>query len=221
MALLPWDVNQLLGGATRILRAPLSEPVPADISEIIGMEDPYDPVGTWVDFGATREGASYNRSIDEEGLEIQQVTGAVLTEITEVVRTVNLSIAEIKAEHLQIIEEAPAVDAVAAAAFKSAQQKVAFGSINDLTQYRIAFIAQRNRQSGEVTESDGTTVRGRLVCGVLYRAQITADDVEVPLEKGELAHAPVAFQGFPEPGQPENQDFGAWFTEDAGTIAAV
>lgn len=220
MSLFPWDDQELLAGRTRVLRAPMTEPIPTGIHSIIDMESPYDPVGTWEDFGAAREGASYSRGIESSGYEIQQVSGEIFEEITQVNRSVAFSIAEMKPEHFQIIEEGTDPTAVAAAAGRSAQTAVKFGSITDLTRYRIAFIAQRLKPSGLVIESGvGALERGRLVCGVLLSASISADATEIPLEKGALVHAPVTFNGFPIPGQPDGEETGIWLTEAAGTIA--
>lgn len=46
MALRPYDINNLVAGAVRVLYAPTSEPVPVDIADIIAMTDPYAPVGS-------------------------------------------------------------------------------------------------------------------------------------------------------------------------------
>lgn len=220
MSLFPWDDQELLAGRTRILRAPFaSSTAPAGIHEVIDMESPYDPVSPWEDFGAAREGASYSRGISTEGYEIEQVDGVILEEVTDIERIVSFSVAELKAEHFQIIEEGKAPEAVAAAAGHSAQEKVAFGSITDLTPFRIAFIAQRPIDSGVVIETDASE-RGRLVMGVLHRATITSDEVEIPLEKGSLVHAPVAFKSLPVAGAATGEENGAFYTEDAGTIAA-
>ena len=124
----PYDIDHLLGGRARVLFAPTTEPLPGDISDLVDMTSPYAVNGSWEDLGATRDAASYSRSIGTEGYEIQQATGLVLEEITEVSRQLQVSIAEIKPEHLQIIEEAASVGTIAAAAGVSAQKSVEFGS---------------------------------------------------------------------------------------------
>ena len=95
-----YDIDHLLGGRARVLFAPTTEPLPGDISDLVDMTSPYAVNGSWEDLGATRDAASYSRSIGTEGYEIQQATGLVLEEITEVSRQLQVSIAEIKPEHL-------------------------------------------------------------------------------------------------------------------------
>lgn len=216
-ALKPYNINNLVVGAPRVLYAPTSQAVPTDISQIIAMTSPYAPQGAWLDFGAAKSSSSYSRDIESEGLEIQQETGAVIEEVTQVDRVLSTSIAELTPESQKIIENAPAIETVAAAAGRSAQKRLKIGSFTDLTQYRIALIGTRKIQSGTVTEPGGAT-RGRLICVTLYRTQVAADSVEEEFEKGELVEAPVDFVSFPEAGQASGQEYGTWLYEDAGTI---
>jgi hypothetical protein len=182
------------------------------------MEAPYAPATGWVDFGATKEAFSYNRAFDTAGYEIQQVPGAILEDVTTLTRSIQLSIAELMPETLKIIEEGTVAADVSAVAGAGAQDVVKFGSFLSVSQYRVAFVSRRHHGSGTVTESDATTVRGRMFMGVGYRAQITADEVSLAGTKGELAAAAVTFKFFPESDQTYGQEFGAWFLEAAGTI---
>jgi hypothetical protein len=216
----PYDLDGLLGGRARVLYAPDSQAIPVNIADVVDMTDPYPVNADWLDLGATRESASYSREIASSGYEIQQATGMVIEEITDVSRTMGVSIAEINPAHLQIIEEAAAVGTVAAAVGKSAQKQVKFGSFSDLTHYRMAFIAQRSRASGQVIEpAPGSKVRGRFVMLCLYNVTIAADSSEFEFDKGTLVHAPLTLTAFPEAGQDAGEEFGTWLTEDAGTIA--
>lgn len=217
MALRPYDINNLVAGAVRVLYAPTSEPVPVDIADIIAMTDPYAPVGSWVDFGASTETQTYSRSIESEGLEIQQESGAIIEDITDVGRTFAFDVAEIEENNLKVLEEAPSIETIAAVAGASAQKGVAVGGFTELTQYRVAFIGIRKKQSGTVTEPGGAT-RGRMVAVALYRCQLSAEESSIEFGKGNLASAGVNFTSFPESGQPEDQDVGKWLFEDSGTI---
>jgi hypothetical protein len=216
----PYDIDQLLGGAVRILYAPDSVAIPADISSVIDMETPYSAQTGWVDLGATKESFSYSRGFDVEGWEIQQLAGNVIEEITDLTRTISVSFADLRPEHLQMIENAPSVAAITAAAGRSAQEKVAFGSFNSFERFRFAFISRRPIQAGVVTESAGAGAgtRGRFFMGVAYNAQIAADEVEFEQAKGELTAAGVTFTLFPEDGEDSGEEYGAWFDETAGTI---
>ncbi len=215
----PYDLDNVLGGRARVVYAPDTEAIPTSIADIIDMTSPYEVVGDWVDLGATRDSSSYSKSIESSGYEIQQATSAVLEEITEISRQMTVSIAEIAPENLLLLEEAGAVGTVAAATLKGAQKQVKFGSFSDTTHYRMALIAQRSRSSGVVVEGAAPDERGRFVALCLYNVSLSADESEIEFDKGNLAAAPFTVTAFPEGGETGGEEYGSWFTEDAGTIA--
>jgi hypothetical protein len=220
----PYDIDNLLVGAVRILYAPTTEPIPDSIADVIGMVSPYHALTGWKDIGATKESFTYTRSFDTEGLEIQQSTSALFEEITSIARTIECSLAEFNPEVLALIEGAESTPGtVAAAANASAQKVVKFGSFSTLERFRWAFISRRNKASGLVTEPGaGGATRGRLVMGVLNQAQLASDDADIEQAKGELTAAGVKFTAFPDETVEESADnFGAWYFENEGTIAAT
>lgn len=217
----PYDINNLLSGAVSIYYGPAATTaIPVDISDVILMEAPYTVQTGWTPLGATKEPFSYSRSFDSEGLEIQQSTSVILEEVTDITRTITVSQAEFNPFGFQLMENAPSVATIAAAAGASAQKKIAFGSFTSLTRYRFAFLSRRPKAAGEVTETGGV-VRGRFVMGVAYQGQVQADEIEMEQGKGELTAVELAFTLFPETtvAQPEGQDVGFWALEDPGTIA--
>ena len=218
----PYDINQLLGGAVRILYGPAAGatpvPVPDSMDDVFAMVSPYAAKAPWVDLGATKESFTYSRGFDTSGYEIQQVAGNVIEEITDITRSIEISFADFRPEHMAMIENAPGVATVAAAAGSGAQKRVGFGSFSSPVQYRFAFVAQRPRQAGLVVEPAGGRERGRFFMGVAYLAQVAADEISFEQGKGELTGAGVTFTMFPESGQPTGQEYGAWFDETAGTI---
>jgi len=195
--------------------------IPESMDEVFAPIYPYAAQPDWIDLGATKESFSYGRSFDTAGYEIQQVAGNVIEEITDIERTIEVSLADFRPEHLQMIENAPNIATIVAAAGKSAQKKIAFGSFSSPKQYRFAFVAQRPRQAGLVIEPVTLRERGRFFMGVAYVAQVSADEVTFEQAKGELTAAGVTFTMFPAPGEPTGEEYGAWFDEDAGTIAAA
>jgi hypothetical protein len=208
----PYDIDNLVGGAVRVLYAPVSAPLPADIGDVIDMTTPYAPATPWVDFGATKESFTYTRGFDVEGFEIQQVPGAILEDITDLSRTIAVSVAELRPNLLAMIEQGTEATDVAAGTGAGAQDIVKFGSFNSVTQYRIAWISRRHQGSGTVAESASIT-RGRFFMGVGYRCQITADEIEYEGGKGELTGLGLSFKLFPEPGQTYGQEYGLWASE--------
>lgn len=214
----PYDIGNLLGGAVRILFAPLTQAIPANIADVIDMVSPYAPKTNWVEVGATKETFSAAGGFDESGYEIQQTPDQVLSEITTVTRTITVSFAELNAQNLQLIEGAPNIATLAAAAGKSAQKKVAFGSFSSRQNYRWAYISRRSIDSGVVTEP-GAKTRGRFFMGTGYRGKLAADSHTFDQNKGDLSAVGVGWTLSPEPGQAEGEEHGAYFDEQAGTIA--
>jgi|tagenome__1003787_1003787.scaffolds.fasta_scaffold20700672_3 hypothetical protein len=214
----PYDIDNLLGGAVRVLYAPTTVAAPTNIFDVIGMVSPYAPKTGWVDFGATKESFTYTRGFDTEGFEIQQVPGAILEDITDLSRTIAVSVAELRPELLQIIEQGSTPTTSAAATGKGAQSIIKYGSFNSVSQYRIAWVSRRHQGSGLVTEPGATITRGRFFMGVGYRCQITADEIEYEGAKGELTGLGLSFKLFPEPGGVYGEEYGFWASEASGTI---
>lgn len=219
------DINKLAVGPSRVVYAPTSVAVPKKLHEIVELINEagvYKLADDWIDFGAAPEGdgAGYSRGFETESLGIEQATGAIFTDITDVNRSISLNIAEIDPVNMKIVEGTSiATETIAKAKGSSAQERVPIGSVTEFDQYRVAILFQRKKQSGVVKEPDGTE-RGRLGAVVLNRCQISADDAEIEVTKGSLLSAALTLEGFPEPGEPGEKAYGGWIFESAGTIEA-
>lgn len=220
MAVFPYDLNTLLGGAARVMYAPAaSVAVPVDPDDIFAQKDPYTKRTGWENFGATKDSFTYNTGLEKSGFDIQNATGVVLEDVTSITRSVTVSVANIDKDILPIIENASSVGSVAAqAGVMSAYDEVNTGNFTSVTRYRIAFVAQRHKASGGVVEGGAVGTRGRFVVGVGLLAEISADDRALELAKGELSAIPVTFTFFPDETQTTGEEFGRWWFERAGTI---
>lgn len=216
----PYDVNEVLGGRARILIAPTTVAVPDDLSDIVDLVSPYAPKTGWEDLGATGGPAQYGRNLTVAGYNIQQSTSAVLEEPQEVTRTIAFPSAEVRPDILAMLEEAGAVETVAAAALRSPQDRVRFGTVVELSSYRLAVIGVRKEVQGAVTEPGGAK-RGRLVALVGFNCQISADNAQVAFGEGDMAQVPLSFTFHPDSTlTTSGTEFGMWLTEDSATIAA-
>ena len=72
--------------------------------------------------------------------------------------------AEIRPDIMTMVENGPGTDTVATAAGVGAHAKVPFGNIEDLVQYRMAFIGRRSKAQGVVTEP-APAARSAAGCG--------------------------------------------------------
>lgn len=219
---LPYDLNNLLGGAARVVisdDATALPSIPDSIEDVITPNDAgnYAAKAGWKDAGATVEGTNYSRDLETDGYEIEQTQGFVFEEVTEVSRTLDVSFGEITPELIRIVENAGAAGTVAATATEVAQKQIKFGSITSLEVRRVCFLAQRNKKSGIVVEADGVE-RGRFVMLCLYSVTIAAESSEVEVAKGSLTGLPCTFTAFPEDGQAQGEEWGTWLFEDAGDL---
>lgn len=238
MGFLKYDLTKLIGSGARVLYAPSSFTVPVsggaptiDLADIIDLVGPtYAPKTGWVDLGAAREGqgAQYERNIETEEWNIEQATGAVAEDVTDVPRSMTVQMAEISPAGITIVENAPASRAIAAAPASGddgagAQTAVDFGSFENLPRYRVAIIGQRRKGIGaDVTEAgNSSTTRGAFVGVVLFSCTISSENAQYELQKGQLANISLQFRAFPETTITDSQkDRGSWLFETApATIA--
>lgn len=237
MGFFKYSVAELIGSGARVLYAestytlPVSSGAPAiDLSDIIDLVGPdYNPKAGWVDIGAAREGqgASYERNIEESEQGLEQATGAVFTDITDVPRTLTFQMAQMSVDHLRkFMENAPAprdiADVPAAGvAGSSDQTAVDFGSFENLPRYRVAIIGQRRVGSGaDVTEAgNANAVRGAFVALVGFSCALTAENAQYELQKGQIANVPIQMRLLPESTVTDStRDRGTWLLEDTGGI---
>lgn len=214
----PYSLANLAVGPVRILVAKVSlvATAPTKIQDVVGMVDPYTPVANYFEFGATVNPANYSRGFTENELRIQQDKGTIDSDVTDVSRAFRFNMAEWTTAGLQIVEQAPSVDTIAAASGTGAQKGVEFGTFNELDHYRVVFIGRRRIRAGLVTEPGGAT-RARMFGVVLYDATITGDSQDTEMAQGNLMNTDVSFKAYPDsttrPGK-----HGKWLWEDAGTI---
>ena len=217
----PFDLSNLLGGRVRVLISKINtEPVtvPAQLKDIIKLESPYEAQTKWTDVGAARDSASYSRGFSSEGWSIQQVNASVLEDITDVTRSVTLSIAEVRTDLLELIEQSPGAETIVKGVGANAQKGIPFGNFSDLTRYRVAFIAQRKKKSGIVKEKTGSRERGQFVGMSNNEANITADETSIEFDKGALSAVQLTFTAYPAEGQEEGEEYGRWLLEEAGSM---
>lgn len=220
MGLNPYTVENLLGGSARILYAPVDEDVPSGLEDVFDQVGPdYDPNGEFADFGATTDGSQYERKFDSQDYDIEQTSSAVFSEITSTDRSLTVPVAEFTQASLALLEEGTE-SSHASGSGHSDQDVVEFGSIEDLTPYRVVMVGRRAKASGAVvTETASGLVRGAFVAVVFKRMTLAADSSQIELAKGKLSSIPVTFTAVPEPGEEARLSHGKWLVEQPGTIS--
>lgn len=220
----PWDEAGALTGPGRVLYAPTSVAVPADIWDIVPAvangSGEYPAKTGWIDFGLMADPPSVTHGREASGLEYQQPSGDLFSQITAVNRSATVNIAHIDASTLQVIENASAATTIAAAANESAQKKVYVGLYSSATVWRVAVLAFRPSGAATVTEPGGAT-RPPLVARVIPRCVISSDDTEINFPKGDPAAGAVTFTAESESTAPAGGEHGFWIDEQAGTISAT
>lgn len=240
MGFYKYSLTDLVGSAPRVLIAPSSVAVPvASGAPTIGIEDIIDVVGPdyepktgWIDLGGAREGsgASYSRGLEEEEWRLEQTTGAVATDITDVPRTITANISEFSPTNVRnLIENAPAERAIAGTAAagvagNAPQTAVDFGTFTELERWRVAIIGQGRAGVGaDITETgNGDHVRGPFKAIVLFSASLAAEEAEVEVSRGQPAVSAVTFRAFPESTITDTErDRGTWLHEIGPATIAI
>jgi hypothetical protein len=218
-----FDETYFVNGQGRLLFSELGTDsdvaVPAGPVDIFAQVSPYAPATGWVDLGATNAPPVYDRDVALTEWKIQQILTPVLEIPQAITRTIKMPAAEFaRPDLLQMFENADAPTAVAAATGASAYAAAPFGQFTDLNQYRVALACFQPLEAGAVVEGTDGPVRPRLVVQVFYRCSLTAESVSVTYEQAGMVAADITLKCYPEPDQPQNQEHGTYFFEDAGTI---
>lgn len=221
----PYDPAGALTGPARVLYAPITAAVPADLWDVVpAIRDgsgEYPAVGDWEDFGLAADAPSYSHSKDVEGLEYQQPAGVLFEQISDITRTITVQIAQIDPANMRIVENTQAAnEAIAADANQSALTQVRFGLYDEFVSYRVAMVGFRPSGAAVVQEPDGY-VRPPAVALILPNVRLSAEDSEITMERGEPVNAAIQFTVFPEDTLDAGEEHGYWVFETAGTIAAV
>lgn len=220
----PYDEAGALTGPARILFAPTTVAVPADIWDVIpavaDTDGEYAAETGWEDFGLTSDAATTTHGRDSSGLEYQQPVAALFQAITAINRSVTVPVAHIDERTLQVMENASAASTVAAATGQSAGKKVNVGNYSSVPQWRVVMIAYRPSGAGSVVEPSPspTGTRPPLVARVIPRCTISSDDTELSIGRGDPSGMPITFTAESEPTAPAGGEHGYWFIESAGTI---
>lgn len=220
----PYDEAGALAGPARILIAPTSVAVPADIWDVIPAlaesSGEYPAKTGWEDLGLTSDASSTSHSRDSSGLEYEQPVAALFQAITSITRSITVPMAHIDQRTLQIMENASAASTIAAATGKSAQKKINVGNYSSVPQWRVVMIAYRPSGAGTVTEPSPSPVGTRppLVARVIPRATISSDATEMSVGRGDPSGADVTFTAESEPTAAAGAEHGFWIVETAGTI---
>ena len=94
--------ENIVGGAGRLVCKPYDGTFPESIEDVIQVQSPYDLSEGWKEIGATNDGIAVSRGFDTEDFEVDQVIGAVDTDITSWTHTLEAELAENYIENRQI-----------------------------------------------------------------------------------------------------------------------
>lgn len=217
---LPHSLDNLNGAAVRALIAPIDVVAqPEKLSDIFAQRSPYTKTTGWIEVGSTAAPAQVSRNYTKAGLTIEQENGPVLEDIQENTYTVQIPMAELRAEILAIAHNS-SIEALAATATDGSATKVRFGNVFDLENYRVALVTRFKKRQGVVIEGAGAGAkrRGRWGAYVAYQAELNAENVQTTMGKNQLAQWNVTFKLNPLEGEEEGEEHGFWIVEDAQTL---
>ncbi|HHB1944475.1 TPA: hypothetical protein ACOQ5T_004255 [Bacillus cereus] len=95
------NASNIIGGAGRLVWVPYGTPAPTKISDVMDTST-FELKPSWKDVGATTEGIEVTRGFETEDFEVDQVKGAIDTEITNWTHNINTQLAENTVENRQL-----------------------------------------------------------------------------------------------------------------------
>jgi hypothetical protein len=208
----PWDSISGIGPARVIIDA-YNATLWTKPTDIFAQVSPYAVAGTARDIGQTTGPSVYGRNVEESENRIEQTTTVIHRDVTSTQRTLQIPIARLSPENLQLVENAPSIATLAAASGAGSGKIVKFGSIDSLTQYRIALVARQLPEAGLVTEPGGAKRPGWYVAW-LHDVALTAENITGSVGRGDLLNFTLTVRSFPVAGQPSGQEEGGHFIED-------
>lgn len=221
---MPFDASGALAGPARVIYADPTEVTtpPVDLWDVIppvaDVNGEYPCETDWMDFGLAADAPTYTHSKETTGLEYQQSSGVLFEKISNIARSFTAQVAQITPENMLILENAQSVEAIAAAAGKSAQKKVAFGLYTSFKTVRIVLVTYRPDGAATVVEPGGI-VRPPAVALVLPLVVLSAEDTEFSFSSGDPVNAPVTFTVLKDETQTAGEEHGYWIFEEPGVIA--
>lgn len=223
----PYDKTGALVGPARTLWAETTTAIPGDgwdvISPVADAQGEYAPKTGWNDFGLAADAPSYTHDKSTDGLSYQQSAANLFEVVSEITRSFTAQVAEIDPDNLKIMENAAAVETIAASINESAQKKVAFGNYQGLKQYRIAMVQYRPEGAGQVTEPAPSPIGKRppIVMLVLPLVALAAEGTDVEVDRSDPVNMEIQFTAFPEPSLAAGKEHGFWIVEQPGVIPIV
>lgn len=145
------DDRSFIRGAARLLVAPITQAMPAQISDVINLTAPTPPAVTpalydaqtgWTDLGATKGGISITVNNAEETFDIDQQLSIIGSAPTSWTCTVGTSLSESTPERMQVAWQGSPIT-VDSTPTTGAEQEFGVGSPNFYTQRRVAVLFQR------------------------------------------------------------------------------
>ncbi len=223
--LFPYDINELVGSAARILIAPTTVAAPVGLHEVVEVigapsSPKYPPQTGWLDLGATTTEPQYTRNLTVKERTIQQENTGLLRRPDQITRGVSMVLGEVSQQNLAIFEPGSTSEDIAAAVGHAAYDHTNIGTATSLVAYRLAVIGLLDPRQGIVTEGVAGPTRGRLVGRIFPLVQIDADNASATLGEDGWT-LPVNLTSFPDPDVDGDVGEGFWFSEKSGVIAIV
>jgi len=94
--------SNIVGGPGRLVVKDYDGTFPDSISDVMTLASPYNLMAGWSDLGATNDGITTSRGFDTEDFEVDQVSGAVDSDITSWEHTLETNLAENTVENRQL-----------------------------------------------------------------------------------------------------------------------
>lgn len=161
-----YSVNpkNIVGGPGRIVVKPFDGNYPDTIAEVMATNPPHDLTAGWNDVGATNDGITISRGFDTEDFSVDQVSGAIDTDITEWTHTLETNLAENTPENRKFalvgseIIETPAVLGTATTLTAATAAGATILNVGDATGFVEGGYLQVGEDVKKIARIQGTSI---------------------------------------------------------------
>lgn len=185
-------------GAGRIIIAPVSEPDPDGLEDLVVLTagaTQYDTVGNWEDVGFTKTGINITRNNAEEDFDVDQVTGSIRRRPTNWEMSVGTQLAEGTLETFALAWELPDPVAVSKVAPALSERHVGLGAPTSYIERKVAVLFQ--------------FPDGIIRAWYFRRCYRAPQESGFTLQKtGEQVSLPMRWNAMADPDSPVNEQFG-------------
>jgi len=201
------DLKTVLGGAGFLLIADVGTKRPTKLDDIYDVQSETLQEG-WKYIGATKDGVSFSRSNESTEWEVDQVKTPIFQSISKWDESITTQLAEYNDVNLKLALGLGSINYDAT--LDTHESQIKRGTPSDVQVRMFCVLVQQQEYM----------YKDYIFAHVFYRGQYNGDDVEIALNKGDMAPIPLGLKVLADPDLPEEECMGITFRQIPGTAPA-